>query len=145
MLVLLATVVVVHLGSMFIYQESARDAASEAHTAQIAGRLATAIKAVAERPAGERDATAHELSTDVVTLRWDTRPITDVPPDRDARLRGLARSLTDAAPDLRSTDFRLEYSSVETGWRRSCHCWSGAPCRPILVELQRSSHYRNQA
>ena len=112
-LVLLAAVVVVHLGSMFIYQESAMDAASEAHTAQIAGRLATAIKAVAERPAGERDATAHELSTDVVTLRWDTRPITDVAPDRDARLRGLARSLTDAAPDLRSTDFRLEYSSVE--------------------------------
>ena len=89
------------------------DAASEAHAAQIAGRLATAIRAVAERPTGERDTTAHELSTDVVTLRWDIRPITDGAPNRDARLRGFARSLADAAPDLRNTDFRLEYSSVE--------------------------------
>jgi signal transduction histidine kinase len=112
-LVLLAAVILVHLGSMLVYRESAMDAASEAHTAQIAGRLATARRAVAERSLGERDGTAHELSSGGITLRWDHRPITDTVPSADAPLRVLARSLSQAMPDLRAADLRLEYGDVQ--------------------------------
>ena len=112
-LVLLAAVVLVHLGSMLAYRESALDAASEAHAAQVAGRLATARRAVAGRPPDERDGTAHELSSGGVTLRWDRRPVTDGTPGADARLRVLARSLSAAMPDLRATDLRLDYGDVQ--------------------------------
>ncbi|GAC1339081.1 MAG: HAMP domain-containing sensor histidine kinase [Acetobacteraceae bacterium] len=108
-LVLLAAVIVVHLGSMLAYRDSAMDAASEAHTAQVAGRLATALRAVAERPSAERDATAHELSSDGLTLRWDPRPITDKDSATDPGLRGLARAIEVASPGLQTADLRLAY------------------------------------
>lgn len=112
-LVLLTAVIVVHLGSMLAYRESAIDAASEAHAAQVAGRLATALRAVAERPSGERDATAHELSSDGLTLRWNQRPITDKVSAADPRLRGLAQSIEAASPGLRGTDLRVEYGDYQ--------------------------------
>jgi HAMP domain len=112
-LVLLAAVVLVHLGSMLAYRESALDTASEAHAAQVAGRLATARRAVAERPPGQRDGTAHELSSSGLALRWDRRPVTDGAPSADARLRVLARSLSQAMPDLQAADLRLDYGEVQ--------------------------------
>lgn len=111
--VLLAAVVVVHLGSMLAYRESAMNAASEAYAAQVAGRLATARRAIAERPPSERDNTAHELSSGGVTLRWDRRPVTDGTANPDARLRALAHGLWAATPNLRAADLRLEYSDVQ--------------------------------
>lgn len=112
-LVLLAAVIVVHLGSMLAYRESAIDAASEAHAAQVAGRLATALRAVAERPPGERDATAHELSSDGLTLRWDQRPITDKDSSADPRLRGLMQGIKTASPGLHAADLHLEYGDYQ--------------------------------
>lgn len=112
-LVLLAAVIVVHLGSMLAYRESAIDAATEAYAAQVAGRLATALRAVAERPSGKRDATAHELSSDGLTLRWDQRPITDKDSAADPRLHGLAQSIEAASPGLQTTDLRLEYGDYQ--------------------------------
>lgn len=111
--VLLAAVIVVHLGSMLAYRESAVDAASEAHAAQIAGRLATALRAVAERPPWERDATAHELSSDGLTLRWDQRPVTDKNSFADPRLRGLAQSIEAGSPGLQADDVHLEYGDYQ--------------------------------
>lgn len=112
-LVLVAAVVLVHLGSMLAYRESAVDAANEAHAAQVAARLAIARRAVTERPPGERDAAAHELSSGGVTLRWDRRPVTDGTANPNAGLRALARGLLAAAPNLRVGDLRLEYSDVQ--------------------------------
>lgn len=112
-LVLLAAVILVHLGSMLAYRESAMDAASAAHAAQIAGRLTTARRALADRPPGARDSAAHALSSGGVTLRWDMRPVTDDAAEPDAVLRALARSLADAAPNLRAADLRLGYGDVQ--------------------------------
>jgi signal transduction histidine kinase len=112
-LVLLAAVIVVHLGSMLAYRESAMDAASEAHAAQAAGRLATALRAVAERPPGERDATAHELSSEGVTLRWDGRPVTEAAAEAEPRLSGLARGLAETVPGLGKADLRLGYGDYQ--------------------------------
>lgn len=98
-LVLLAAVVLVHLGSMFAYRELAMDAASEVHAAQVAGRLAIASRAVVGMPLN--------------VLRWDTRPVTESAPGADAVLRALARRLADAVPDVAPGDVRLEYDEVQ--------------------------------
>lgn len=112
-LVLLAAVIVVHLGSMLAYRASAIDAASEAHAAQVAGRLATALRAVAERPSEERDATAHELSSEGLTLRWDQRPVTERDGAADPGLRGLAQGIEAASPGLRATDLKLGFGDYQ--------------------------------
>ena len=112
-LVLLASVILVHLGSMFVYRGTALDAASEADAAQLAGRLATAIRGVGERPPGERDGLAHALSSGNLTLRWDTRPLIEHAPGTDAALRGLASRLVTAMPTLAAPDVRLGYSDVQ--------------------------------
>lgn len=111
-LVLLAAVVVVHLGSMFAYRGSAIDAAGEAHTALLAGRLATALTLVTERPPDERDAAAHELSTDGVALRWDRHPVTESAATEPG-LQSLAQSLVAASPGLQASDIRLEHGHLE--------------------------------
>ena len=113
MLVLVAAVVLVHLGSMLAYRESAIEAADEAHSAQLAGRLTTAMRAVADRPPSERDTAAHALSSEGVELRWDRRPLTPSHPGSDPRLRSLAATLLAAAPNLRGADLRLEYGDVQ--------------------------------
>jgi signal transduction histidine kinase len=112
-LVLLAALILVHLGSMLAYRESAVDAANEAHSAQLAGRLETARRAVAARPPDERDRAAHELSSGGLELRWDLRPVTDDAASPDKHVRALAASLVAAAPDLRAADLRLEYGAMQ--------------------------------
>ena len=113
MLVLVGAVIVVHLGSMLTYGVSAFDAAGEAHAAMVAGRLATAFQAVAERPPSERDMTAHDLSSGSVALRWNGAPVSDSSASSEEGLRGLARSIASAVPGLRTNDLRLEYGEVE--------------------------------
>ncbi len=112
-LVLLAAVVVVHLGSMLAYRTSALDSAHEAHAAEIAGRLATAVAAVAGKPASERDAAAHALSSGALALRWDTRPVTDGARDPDPVLRRLSGVLLGDLPGLGRAGLRLDYADVE--------------------------------
>ena len=112
-LVLLAAVVVVHLGSMLAYQTSALDSAHEAHAAEIAGRLAATVASIAEKPAGERDAAAHALSSGALALRWDTRPVTDGARDPDPALRRLSDTLLADLPGLGRTGLRLDYADVE--------------------------------
>ncbi len=107
MIVLIAAVILVHLGSMLFYRESAMDAASHAHAVEVASRVAAAKRAVEERPRGERDATAHALSSASLMLRWDTDAMVD--DTHDARLDVWRREMLDRVPGLRLEDIRLQY------------------------------------
>ncbi len=51
--VLLAAVILVHLGSMMVYRESAVDAANTAQVIQLAERLASTAQVIAGRPASD--------------------------------------------------------------------------------------------
>lgn len=112
-LILVAAVVMVHLGSMLAYRGSMTDAVSQAHSGQLAGRLVTAMRAVTGTPAAERDRIAHELSSGDVELRWDRRPVTGGATNPDGKIRSLAASLLAAAPHLRTANLRLEYADVQ--------------------------------
>lgn len=111
-LVLLGAVVLVHLGSMRVYRESAVDAATAAHSAQLAGRLAMARRVLADRPPDDRDRVAHELSSAAIELRWDKRPVTEASVTADAGLYGLAGIIVAEIADLAPADIRLEYGNV---------------------------------
>ncbi|MBS0161722.1 MAG: HAMP domain-containing protein [Nitrospira sp.] len=112
MLVLVGAVILVHLASMLAYRESAVDAANEAHSAQLASRLATARRVLADRPPDDRDRVAHELSSAAIELRWDRRPVTEASVSADARLYGLAGTVVADIPELAPADIRLEYGNV---------------------------------
>jgi len=112
-LVLLGAVILLHLGSIIVYRGSTMDVANEVYAAQIAGRLASAREAIAERAPDERDRTAHDLSSHSVLLRWDKRPLTDNSPTSDAVLRALARRLAEAAPEVKASDVRLDYGDIQ--------------------------------
>ena len=109
MVILVAAVVVVHLGSMYFYAASTFDAANRAHTKLIAERIGEARSAVSDSPLGERDAVAHKVSSASLTLHWSELPLVDDVSGQDANLRTLRSQLTSIMSNVEGRDLRLEY------------------------------------
>lgn len=122
--VLLAAVVVVHLGSMVAYRESAANAASAAQATQLAGRLVTAARAIADRPTGERDQTAHDLSSASLSLHWSERMVVDTFDSRDTGLGTLRDRLIELLPYAGKDGIRLGYGDRHPP--RSAHALLGS-------------------
>jgi signal transduction histidine kinase len=108
--VLLAAVVLVHLGSMVAYRDSAFDAASAAHADQLAERLATVSRSLAQLPAAGRDEAAHGLSSVGLSLRWSERTEMGAMPVRDPDLVRLRDRLATLLPGQRGDGVRLGYA-----------------------------------
>ncbi|MBN8907709.1 MAG: HAMP domain-containing protein [Rhodospirillales bacterium] len=108
--VLLAAVILVHLGSMAVYRESAVDAANTAQVMQLAERLATAAQAIVGRSASERDEAAHHLSSASLSLHWSERPLVDVAGGGDARLGALRDRLSALIPGTTEAGMRIDYA-----------------------------------
>jgi signal transduction histidine kinase len=73
--VLLAAVVLLHLGSLALYYEEAADASDTVLASQVAGRLATAARALADAEPAHRDDVAHALSSPHLALHWGEQPV----------------------------------------------------------------------
>jgi signal transduction histidine kinase len=73
--VLLAAVVLLHLGSLALYSGEAADASGTVLASQVAGRLSTAARAVADAVPARRDEVAHALSSPRLALHWGERPV----------------------------------------------------------------------
>jgi len=108
--VLLAAVVLVHLGSMVAYRDSAFDAASAAHADQLAERLAAVSRSVAQLPAANRDEAAHDLSSVGLSLRWSDQTEMGALAIRDADLVRLRDRLAALLPGRRGDQIRLGYA-----------------------------------
>ena len=107
MIVLLAAVMSVHLGSILVYQELATDAARDAHMEHIIEHIATVAGALPDQSTEIRDKITRELSSRSLTLRWDVHPSTnEVAPD-DADLRAFRKSLAGFLPETRDRDILL--------------------------------------
>jgi len=109
MVILVAAVVVVHLGSMYFYAASTFDAANRAHSRLIAERIGEAQSAISSSPAGSRDAEAHKMSSASLTLHWNELPLVDDVSGQDANLRMLRLQLTSIMPGVDEHGLRLEY------------------------------------
>jgi signal transduction histidine kinase len=98
-LVLLAAVVLVHLGTMLLYHDGDAGQADAVFAGQVAGRLATAARVVADTPAPQRDARAHGLSSPGLDLHWGDHAAAGVAAGSMA-LPNFRRRLMELAPDL---------------------------------------------
>lgn len=106
-LVLLAAVILVHLGTVALYHEDAEVTSNAILAGQLAGRLSTAARAMADRPPQGREATAHALSSPGLDLHWGN----EAAADPDAGVPGtspLRQRLLGLAPELDGRDLRLE-------------------------------------
>jgi signal transduction histidine kinase len=73
-LLLLVSLTVFHLGSLWMHQHGLRDAVAELGDARVADRLLSAARTIAALPADERDRAAHDLSDPGLSLGWNSRP-----------------------------------------------------------------------
>lgn len=108
--ILVTAVLLVHLGSMFAYRTSAVDAASEAQSSDLAERVATATRAVGERAPMQRDITAHELSSEGLSLRWSERTSVETQGGRDRALDGLRLKLTGLLPEAAKDGIHVDFA-----------------------------------
>jgi signal transduction histidine kinase len=109
LLLLLATALVVYLGSILAYRLLAQDAAERSRLAQIADRLGTAMDTVAELPPADRAAAARALSSASFRVIWSTTSLVDDASAGDAGLRELRRRLMTLNPDLSGRDLHLRW------------------------------------
>jgi len=109
MFILIASVVLVHLGSMYFYAVSTFDAANRTHARLTAERIASARSAVSRAPLSRRDAVAHEMSSAGLVLHWGERALVDNESREDGNLQMLRSELESATSEVGSQALRLQY------------------------------------
>lgn len=104
-LVTLAAVLALHLGSILVHREEAVEAADALAASQIAGRLVTAARAVAALEPAARDQAAHAMSSGSLALHWEMSP--GVGETGQGALGTLRAHLVELAPTLGQLGLRL--------------------------------------
>lgn len=114
MLVLLAGLIAFHLGSLWLHQVDTESLLGTTRERQMAERLAAAKRAVAELPPGERDRTAHALSSASLDLHWTPTPTVRLVNETSARVEAVRARLIELAPDLAGDGMRIGYADEGT-------------------------------
>ena len=118
-LVILATVMSVHLGSILVHHEEAVEAADTVAASQVAGRLATAARAIAALDPSARDQAAHSLSSGSLALHWEATPAVAAMSGAEP-LRTFRQHVLELAPTLAQLEPRLGYGvDAELGKQQS--------------------------
>jgi len=98
-LLLLVSLTVFHLGSLWMHQHGIRDAVAELDEARVVERLLSATRTIIALPIDERDRAAHDLSDPGLMLGWNTRASIDNPA-ANAREAELQARLVRGEPSL---------------------------------------------
>ncbi len=109
-LVLLAGLLTFHLGSLWLHRIGTEALLGTTREAQLADRLAAALRGVAARPPGERDRTAHALSSASLDMHWTPEPTVRMTPASSARIAALRGRLGELIPELDVANLRLGYA-----------------------------------
>ncbi|MGI4952816.1 MAG: ATP-binding protein [Janthinobacterium lividum] len=104
MLLMLAAVMAVHLGSILIHRDQAAEVAEALMDSQLAGRLAVVLRSLETSPPEARAANALSLSSPTLTLQLSAAPALA---RSDATAPPMLRRLHDMAPGLAGFDLRL--------------------------------------
>ena len=117
--ILLFSLGLFHLWSIWIYQLNIEELLGSTREEQLAEHLLSARRVVAEMPASEREETAHALSTATMDLHWSPRALVNVPASDSARIALIRDRLRELAPDLGEAGVRLAFAdegaAAETG------------------------------
>jgi len=110
-LLLLVSLGLFHVGSIYIYQAGLRFAATAAREEQLAERFVSIRKAVAEHPDVQREDAAHALSTAALDIHWSPRSLINDVRYEDAELASFRQKIMIAIPgELNDSDIRLGYA-----------------------------------
>lgn len=107
-LLILAVVMALHLGSAFVHREEAIEAGDAVAASQVAGRLVTAARAIAALEPAARDQAAHTLSSGTLALHWEATPAVTGTSVAEP-LQTFRKHILELAPALGLFDLRLGF------------------------------------
>jgi signal transduction histidine kinase len=112
-LVLLVGLLSFHVGSLWVHQAGTEALLGTTREAELAERVISAKRAVAELPPEERDRTAHALSSANLDLHWTPEPTVRPVDVASPRIEALRARLAELAPAPELTGLRLGYADEE--------------------------------
>lgn len=114
-LLLLVSLSLFHICSLYIYQAGFRSAAVSARDEQLAERLVSIKKAIISRPKSEREVAAHSLSTAALDIHWSERSLVNDVVLHDPELITFRDKILSALPgEMSATEVRLGYADEGT-------------------------------
>lgn len=108
--ILLLSLGLFHLWSMWIYQLGIEDLLGSAREEQLAEDVASVTRAVGGLPESQRERTALALSTAMVEVHWSRRSAVSAGSAASARAEPLRQRLSELAPDLAAGRIRLAFA-----------------------------------
>lgn len=105
--VLLLSIVVFDVFSIWVYQLNLVAATGTAGDRQFIERVVTARRAISELPAPERERAAHALTSASLQVHWGLTSLVNALPPGGDRLRNLSDALRQALPDARDDQIRV--------------------------------------
>lgn len=112
--VLLVGLGLFHLLSIWIYQAGIENLLGSTHEQQLAERLVSVKRALAELPSGDREQTAHALSTSSMEIHWSTLSLVNPKPVESERINRLRERLRELAPEIADDQVRLGFADEGT-------------------------------
>ena len=109
-LILLVGLGLFHLWSIWIYQAGTQSLLGSTRERQLAERLTSVERAIAELPPEEREHTAHALSTADMEIHWSPASLINEVPVEGEQLRLLRERLHELIPEIADKQIRLGFA-----------------------------------
>jgi signal transduction histidine kinase len=111
-LILLLSLGLFHIASLYLYQTALTLVADDARDSQLAERLVSIKQAIAEQHFDLREETAHGLSTAALDIHWSESSLINTSQTNDPALADFHSKLLTALPGtLKETEIRLGYAA----------------------------------
>ena len=108
--ILLFSLGLFHLWSMWIYQLGIEELLGSAREEQLAEEVASVTRAVGGLPEGQREATARALSTAMAEVHWSPRSVGGAGSAASARTETIRKRLGELAPDIAGERVRIAFA-----------------------------------
>jgi signal transduction histidine kinase len=112
--VLLVGLGLFHLWSIWIYQVGIENLLGSTRDQQLAERLVSVKRAIATLPTGDREQTAHALSTATMEIHWSPLSLVNPPSVESERISLLRERLRELVPEITDDQVRLAFADEGT-------------------------------
>lgn len=113
--VLLLSLGLFHLFSIYIYQIDLESVAGSTRERQLAERLVSIKRVIADLPATERERTAHSLTTATIEVHWSLLSLVNTESRTSEHVRDMRTRLLQLVPELNEGQIRLGYADEGAG------------------------------
>lgn len=117
--VLLVGLGLFHLWSIWIYQVGIENLLGSTRDQQLVERLVSVKRVIAALPTGEREETAHVLSTATMEIHWSPLSLVNPPSVESERIGLLRKQLRELVPEITDDHVRLAFADEGTSSEES--------------------------